>query len=148
MLKYGKTLFLLVCGLILTASLAFAGDRTVVKLGTQGAGPYSPGIIADVDKLVFTSGQLGLDASGKLVEGIEAQAKQALDNVKAVLEAAGSGMDKIVKVTIYMTDIKDYGTVNNIYKGYFTKDFPARTALQVADLPLGGLIEIEAVAVK
>ena len=143
-----KCFFVLVCGLVLTASLAFASDREVVKLGTQGAGPYSPGIIADADKLVFTSGQLGLNASGKLQEGIEAQAKQALDNVKAVLEAAGSGMDKVVKVTIYMTDINDYGTVNGIYKTYFSKDFPARTALQVANLPLGGLIEIEAIAVK
>lgn len=134
--------------LVFATSFAFAADREVVSLGAKGAGPYSPGIIADADKLVFTSGQLGLDASGKLPEGIEAQTTQALNNVKAVLEAAGSGMDKIVKVTIYMTDIKDYGTVNNIYKGYFSKDFPARTALQVANLPLGGLIEIEAVAVK
>lgn len=148
MFQQKKSLFVLVCGLVLMGSLAFAADREVVKLGTQGAGPYSPGIIVDVEKLVFTSGQLGLDASGKLPAGIEAQTKQALDNVKAVLEAAGSGMDKIVKVTIFMTDIKDYGTVNNIYKTYFEKDFPARTALQVANLPLGGLIEIEAVAVK
>lgn len=143
-----KFLFALICGLILTTSLAFAGERKVINPGAQGAGPYSPGIMVDSDDLIFTSGQLGLDAAGKLPEGIEAQTKQALNNVKAVVEAAGSSMDKLVKVTIYMTDIKDYGTVNAIYKTYFTKDFPARTALQVANLPLGGLIEIEAIAVK
>lgn len=148
MLQKKKTLLILVASLVLVASFAFAGERKVVNLGSQGAGPYSPGIIADADELVFTSGQLGLDSTGKLLSGIEAQTKQALDNVKAVLEAAGSSMDKAVKITIYMADIKDYGTVNNIYKGYFSKDFPARTALQVANLPLGGLIEIEAIAVK
>ena len=139
---------LLVCGLLIfSAAFAVAGDRKVIQpQGSKGAGPYSPAIM--VDDLVFTSGQLGLDASGKLAEGIEAQTKQALDNVKAVVEAAGSSMDKLVKVTIFMTDIKDYGTVNKIYSGYFSKDFPARTALQVANLPMGGLIEIEAVAAK
>lgn len=139
---------LLVCGLLIfSAAFAVAGERKVIQpQGAKGAGPYSPAIM--VDDLIFTSGQLGLDASGKLPEGIEAQTKQALDNVKAVVEAAGSSMDKLVKVTIFMTDIKDYAVINKIYSGYFAKDFPARTALQVANLPMGGLIEIEAVAAK
>lgn len=139
--------FVVCCLVMLLATAALAAERKAVHPGgTKGAGPYSPAVM--VGDLIYTSGQLGMDSSGKLADGLEAQTRQAMDNVKKVVEAAGSDMTKLVKVTIFMTDIKDYDTVNKIYSGYFGSEFPARTALQVANLPLGGLIEIEAIAVK
>lgn len=97
--------------------------------------------------LVFTSGQLGLDpATGELKEGVAAQAKQAMDNLGAVLAEAGAGYDTVVKTVIYLADIADFGVVNEIYAGYFEQDPPARSCFQVAALPKGGLLEIECVA--
>jgi 2-iminobutanoate/2-iminopropanoate deaminase len=111
-------------------------------------GPYSQGIRAG--DFVFTAGQLGMDpATGKLVAGgVEAQARQALTNLKAVLEAAGSSLDRVVKVTVFLQDINDFKAVNAVYAQFFTQDPPARSAVQVAALPLGGLVEIEAVALS
>lgn len=115
--------------------------------GAKPAAPYSPGV--RYGDLVFSSGQVGIDpATGKLAEGgIQAEARQSLENLKKVLEAAGSDMDHAVKCTIFMVDINDYGTINEIYGGYFSADPPARSAFQVAALPLGALVEIEAIAV-
>lgn len=97
--------------------------------------------------LVFTSGQLGLDpATGELKEGIAAQAKQAMDNLGAVLEEAGAGFDTVVKTVIYLADIADFAVVNEIYAGYFESDPPARSCFQVAALPKGGLLEVECIA--
>jgi 2-iminobutanoate/2-iminopropanoate deaminase len=109
-------------------------------------GPYSQGI--QVGKLVFTAGQLGMDpATGKLVEGgIEAQTRQALTNLSAVLEAAGASLAHVVKVTVFLQDIGDFQVMNGVYAQFFTADPPARSAVEVAALPLGGLVEIEAVA--
>jgi len=108
-------------------------------------GAYSQAIITG--DLVFTSGQLGLDpATGQMQEGVAAQAKQAMDNLGAVLAEAGAGFDSVVKTVIYLADIADFGTVNEIYAGYFEKDPPARSCFQVAALPKGGLLEIECVA--
>ena len=85
--------------------------------------------------------------TGKLVEGgVEAQARQALTNLQAVLEAAGTSLDRAVKVTVFLQDIKDFKAVNGVYAQFFTQDPPARSAVQVAALPLGGLVEIEAIA--
>jgi 2-iminobutanoate/2-iminopropanoate deaminase len=111
-------------------------------------GPYSQGIRAG--DLVFTAGQLGMDpATGQLVEGgVEAQARQALTNLKGVLEAAGSGLERVVKVTVFMQDMNDFKAVNGVYAQFFTQDPPARSAVQVAALPLGGLVEIEAIALR
>ena len=111
-------------------------------------GPYSQAIRAG--DLVFTAGQLGLDpATGKLVEGgVEAQARQALTNLQAVLEAAGSSLKRVVKVTVFLQDINDFRAVNGVYAQFFTQEPPARSAVQVAALPLGGLIEIEAIALR
>jgi len=111
-------------------------------------GPYSQAIRAG--DLVFTAGQLGLDpATGKLVEGgVEAQARQALTNLRAVLEAAGSSLKRVVKVTVFLQDINDFKAVNGVYAQFFTQEPPARSAVQVAALPLGGLIEIEAIALR
>jgi len=112
----------------------------------KALGPYSAGIKAG--PYVYTAGQLGLDpASGDFVEGgIEAQTRQALENLKAILEAAGSSLDKVVKTTVFLLDMNDFGAMNGVYGEFFTQDFPARSAVQVARLPKDGLVEIEAVA--
>ncbi len=108
-------------------------------------GPYSQAIRAG--NLIFASGQLGLDPqSGKLQEGVEAQARQALTNIQAVLQSAGSNIDRVVKTTIFLADINDFAKVNAVYGEVFQLDPPARSTVQVAALPLGGLVEIEIVA--
>ena len=121
--------------------------EAVATAGAPAAvGPYSQAIKAN--GFIFTAGQLGLDpASGKMVDGdVTDQARRALLNLKAVLEAAGSGMDKVVKVTVFLKDMNDFKPVNEVYKQAFPAPFPARSAFQVCALPLGGLVEIEAVA--
>ena len=112
-------------------------------------GPYSQGIATDT--LVFTSGQLGLDpATGDFAPGgIEAQTRQSLANVKAVLEAAGSGLDMVIKTTVFLKDMNDFAAMNKVYAEFFGEGgCPARSAVQVARLPKDGLVEIEAVACK
>ncbi len=108
-------------------------------------GPYSQAIASG--DLVFCSGQLGLDpATGELVAGIEAQAERALRNLSAVLVAAGVGWDDVVKTTIFLADIADFGAVNAIYAGFMPNPAPARSTFAVGSLPKGGRIEIEAIA--
>jgi 2-iminobutanoate/2-iminopropanoate deaminase len=147
----GKMFFLLSTAVLLvfTASPAFAAERVVVASpkAPKAIGPYSQGIA--VGDFVFTSGQIPLNPdTNKMPEGIEAQAKQSLDNVKAVLEAGGSSLGKTVKVTIFLKDLNDFGKVNEIYGTYFTGNTPARSCVQVARIPRDALIEIEAVGVK
>ncbi|XP_075995635.1 2-iminobutanoate/2-iminopropanoate deaminase isoform X2 [Genypterus blacodes] len=110
-------------------------------------GIYSQAVVAD--RTMYISGQLGLDvASGQLVEGgVQAQTKQALVNMGEILKAAGCNYTNVVKTTVLLADINDFNNVNEIYKTFFTSNFPARAAYQVAALPRGGLVEIEAVAV-
>ena len=108
-------------------------------------GPYSQGNRAG--DTVYLSGQLGIDpATGKMPEGVEAQAKQSLANVEALLTAAGATFTDVVKTTVYLADIADFAAVNEIYASKFEAPFPARSAFQVAALPAGGLVEIEVVA--
>ena len=108
-------------------------------------GPYSQAIRSG--DLLFASGQLGLDpATGNLVDGIEAQARQALTNLQAVLAAAGAGIGDVVKTTIFLADMADFATVNAIYDELFRQEPPARSTVQVAALPKGGLVEIEVIA--
>ena len=108
-------------------------------------GAYSQAIAEG--NLVFTSGQLGLNpASGELQEGVAAQAKQAMDNLGAVLQAAGASYGTIVKTMILLADIADFAVVNEIYAGYFEQDPPARSCVQVAALPKGAQVEIECIA--
>ena len=108
-------------------------------------GAYSQAVKAN--GFVFVSGQLGIDpATGKMPEGIEAQAKQSLANVEALLTAAGATFADVVKTTVYLADIADFAAVNEIYASKFEAPFPARSAFQVAALPAGGLVEIEVVA--
>lgn len=108
-------------------------------------GPYSQAIRAG--SFVFASGQLGLNPqTGKLQDGVEAQTRQALANVQAVLTAAGTSVEKVVKVTLFLADMADFAKVNAIYGEVFQHEPPARSTVQVAALPLGGLVEIEVVA--
>jgi 2-iminobutanoate/2-iminopropanoate deaminase len=120
-------------------------------LATSGApaaiGPYSQAIATD--GFVFTSGQLGLDpATGELVPGVEAQAERALQSLAAVLDAAGLGFADVVKTTIFLVDMADFAAVNAVYAGHMPSPPPARSTVQVAALPKGGLVEIEAIAVR
>jgi 2-iminobutanoate/2-iminopropanoate deaminase len=112
----------------------------------KAIGPYSLGI-ANGD-LVFISGQIPLDAgTGKLVEGdVSAQARQSLENLKSVLEAAGLSFAHVVKTTIFFTDMADFAAVNEVYKGYVVEPYPARSTIAVAALPLGAKVEIEMIA--
>ncbi|MBG0787385.1 MAG: RidA family protein [Anaerolineaceae bacterium] len=118
----------------------------VAENAPAAIGPYSAGV--STGHLVFTAGQLGMDPkTGDLVEGgIQAQTRQALTNLKAVLEAAGTGLDQVIKTTVFLKDINEFGLMNAIYGEFFTSDFPARSAFQVGALPKGAAVEIEAVA--
>lgn len=108
-------------------------------------GPYSQATRSG--DLVFCSGQIGIDpATGTLAEGVEAQAERVLENLAAVLDAAGATLDDVLKTTVYLASIEDFKTVNGVYAGFFTKNQPARAAFAVNALPLGALVEIEAVA--
>ena len=110
------------------------------------AGPYSQAIRAG--DLVFTAGQLGLDpSSGEFTsDDVAGQAERALANLAAILDAAGSGLDRLVKVTVYLADISDWPAVNEVYARMVPEPFPARSAFAVRDLPKGARVEIEAVA--
>ena len=109
-------------------------------------GPYCHAV--KVGKMVFTSGQLGINPeTGKLAEGVEAQAVQALNNLKAVLEEAGSGLDCLVKTTVFVKNMADFPQVNKLYGMLIPQPHPARSCVEVAALPAGGLVEIEAMAV-
>lgn len=110
-------------------------------------GPYSQAV--KVGDFIYTAGQIPLEPqTGSLVEGgIEAQTRQAMENLSAVLEAAGSSLTQVVKTTIFVTDIKDFATVNQVYGSFFSDRPPARSTVQVAALPLGAGVEIEAVAI-
>jgi len=114
----------------------------------KAVGPYSQAIVAAGANLVFTAGQIPLDpATGKLVGGaIEDQTRQVLDNLRAVLEAAGSGLDRVVKVTVFMVDLSLFARMNAVYATAFPSDPPARSAVGVAALPLGAQVEMECVA--
>lgn len=110
-------------------------------------GPYVHAV--ETEQLIFTSGQLGLDPeTGVLAEGIEAQTHQALKNLGAVLEAAGLGYADVVRTMVFLDNMDDFATVNKIYAEYFVGEAPARSCVEVARLPKGGLIEIEAIAAK
>lgn len=122
-------------------------SRVAVKTEHAPAalGPYSQAIRAN--GMVFLSGQLGLvPETGKLPEGIEEQTRQVMKNLAAVVQAAGSDMGRIVKTTIFLANMSDFSTVNAIYAEAFTDAPPARSTVEVAALPLGGLVEIEAIA--
>lgn len=115
------------------------------KQAPEAIGPYSQAIVAN--GMVYTSGQLGMNSEGVLQgETAAEQAEQSIKNLKAVLEEAGSSMDQVVKTTVFLADINDFAAVNEVYGKYFTKPYPARSAVQVANLPKGAKVEIEVIA--
>lgn len=118
------------------------------KNAPEALGPYSQAV--SINGFLFLSGQIGIDpATGKVVEGgVSEQTKQIFSNIKNVLAEDGSTLDDIVKVTVFLKNMDDFSLVNSIYAQYFTKPYPARSALQVAKLPLDVDIEIETIAVN
>ena len=124
-------------------------QRNVIRSdkAPKALGPYSVAI--STGALVYTSGQLGLNpATGDLVEGgIQAQTRQALENIKNVLEAAGTSLENVIKTTVFLQDMAEFAQMNGVYGEFFTADQPARSAVQVAALPKAGAVEIEVVAV-
>jgi endoribonuclease L-PSP len=112
----------------------------------DAVGAYSQGVRAD--NLVFTAGQIPLTPEGDLLDGagVDVQTEQSLENLRAVLEAGGAGMEDVLKVTVYMTDIGEFDAMNGVYESFFGGDPPARSAVGVAELPKGVDIEIEAIA--
>jgi len=108
-------------------------------------GPYSHAV--EAQGFTFVSGMLGVDpATGKLADGVQAQAERSLANLRAVLADCGLGMESVVKTTVFLTDMANFADVNAVYAAVFTSDCPARSCVAVAALPLGALVEIEAVA--
>ena len=113
----------------------------------KAVGPYSQAV--EANGTLYISGQLPIDpATGKMPEGIEAQTARSLDNIRAILEEAGYTLDDVVKSTVLLADIADFGAMNGVYAKYYTQDMPARVCYEVANLPMGALVEIETIAVK
>ena len=112
----------------------------------QAIGPYSQGVVGG--GLVFVAGQLALDPhTGQLVPGdVRIQTKRVMENIKAILESAGTSLANVVKTTVFLRDLNDFGAMNEIYGSYFQEDPPARSTFQVAKLPRDGAVEIEVVA--
>lgn len=112
----------------------------------KAVGPYSHAVLAN--GFIFCSGQIGIDpATNTLVTGIQAQTKQALNNLNAVLADAGSSSEQVTKTTVYLASIEDYAAMNKVYAAFFHDHKPARAAFAVANLPLGALVEIECIAI-
>lgn len=121
--------------------------KTIIETdkAPKAIGPYSQAVLSE--NLLFTSGQLPIDpAAGKIVEGtIEERTHMVLKNLQAIAQEAGTSLDKVVKTTVFLTDMNDFQAVNKVYAEYFKEPFPARSAYQVAALPLGANVEIEAI---
>ena len=113
-------------------------------------GPYSQAVVIPCKELIFCAGQIGLDpASGQMVEGdVRAQTRRCLENAAAVLEAAGSDFAHVVKTTVFLMDMSDFGAMNDVYKEFFPDDPPARSAVAVNGLPKGALVEVEIIATR
>lgn len=129
--------------------LKFYDMKVISTISAPGAiGPYSQAI--QVGNLVYTSGQIPINpATGAFPDGgIQAQARQSLNNVRAILEEAGLSMNNVVKTTVFLADMNDFAKVNSIYAEFFSEPYPARSAVAVKTLPKGALIEIEVVACK
>ena len=110
-------------------------------------GPYSQAV--ETDNFVFASGQIALNpATGEMAEGIEAQAHQALKNAQAIIATSGAKWENVIKTTVFITNIDDFGKVNEIYATYFKQPYPARSCVEVSKLPKGALIEVEVIAAK
>ncbi len=140
------TRFLVVCALGALAAPCTAQERQVIRpAGTAPAAPYSPAV--RVGNLVFLSGQIGIvPGQGLAPGGVEGETRQALENVRRLLEAAGTAMDRVVKCTVFLADIADYQAMNGVYRTFFPADPPARSAVAVAGLPANARVEVECIA--
>lgn len=115
------------------------------KNAPAAVGPYIQA--AKAEGIIFCSGQLGLvPETGEFAAGVEAQARQSMENMGAILKAAGSDYGKVLKTTIFLADMNDFAAVNGIYESYFDGNFPARSCVEVSRLPKGGLVEVECIA--
>jgi 2-iminobutanoate/2-iminopropanoate deaminase len=136
--------------LVLMLAACAAPDRRaiVTDRAPKAIGPYSQAIAAG--DLIFVAGQGPIDpATGKYEPGdIRSETKRALENVRAVLEAAGSSLDRVVKVTVYLRDLRDFEAMNEVYASFFKEPYPARATIQAAALPRGFAIEIDAIATR
>jgi 2-iminobutanoate/2-iminopropanoate deaminase len=123
-------------------------ERVATSAAPAAIGPYSQAIISG--ELIFASGQVALDpATGQLVDGdVRAQTRRALENLAAVLDAAGSSLAQVVKTTVFLTAMSNFAAMNEVYASYFTGDPPARSTIAVAELPRGALVEVEATAIR
>ncbi|MCG3155149.1 MAG: 2-iminobutanoate/2-iminopropanoate deaminase [bacterium] len=125
--------------------------REVIKTSSAPAaiGPYSQGIRVSAGKMLFTAGQVPLDpATGQMVTGdIKAQTRRVLENVKAILQAAGASFENVVKTTVFMTDLNEFAAMNEVYAEFFSTHPPARSTVEVRALPRGAKVEIETMAI-
>lgn len=125
--------------------------REVIKTSSAPAaiGPYSQGIRVSAGKMLFTAGQVPLDpATGQMVSGdIKAQTRRVLENVKAILQAAGASFENVVKTTVFMTDLNEFAAMNEVYAEFFSTNPPARSTVEVRALPKGAKVEIETMAI-
>ena len=123
-------------------------SKTIVKTdkAPNPVGPYSQAVV--LDGWVWTSGQVALDPAAATLVGTDAatQAEQTLKNLRTVLETAGSGLDQVVRCTVYLTSMDDFAAVNEVYARFFTASHPSRSCVEVSRLPVGALVEIDAVA--
>ena len=147
-----KIISIFLCTISMTSILIFSQEPTEMQkeiISTENApqaiGPYSQAVKAG--NLMFISGQIPLDPkTGDLVsESIDDQAKQVLNNIKSICEAAGQSIDDIVKISIFLTDLENFAIVNEVMKEYFAEPYPARATVEVSGLPLGVNVEIEAI---
>ena len=147
-----KIISIFLCTISMTSILIFSQEPTEMQkeiISTENApqaiGPYSQAVKAG--NLMFISGQIPLDPkTGDLVsESIDEQAKQVLNNIKSICEAAGQSIDDIVKISIFLTDLENFAIVNEVMKEYFAEPYPARATVEVSGLPLGVKVEIEAI---
>lgn len=123
-------------------------SKRIISTGEAPAavGPYSQGVV--LDGWIWTCGQVGLDPQTGKISGSDAasQADRALRNIEAILRAAGSGFEQVVRATVYLANMDDFSAVNEVYARYFAKDYPARACVEVSRLPLGALVEIDVIA--
>ena len=124
--------------------------KTIIQTenAPRAVGPYSQAVKVEGESLIFVSGQIALDpkTGDRVSGGIVQETRQVIENIKTILEAVGSGLDKVAKTTVFLHSMDDFGVMNEIYNQYFTTDPPARSTIEISRLPKGMKVEIEAVA--